>query len=86
MSIQHDVKLFILKNFLFTEDESSVKDSDSLMERGIIDSTGVLELIGHLEESYGIKVEDEEMIPGNLDSIDAIAAFVGRKVPAGAVA
>lgn len=86
MSIQHDVKLFILKNFLFTEDASSVKDSDSLMERGIIDSTGVLELIGHLEESYGIKVEDEEMIPGNLDSIDAIAAFVGRKVPAGAAA
>lgn len=79
MSIRQEVKQFILNNFLFTDDDSAVSERDSLTERGIVDSTGVLELIGHLEDTYGIKVDDEEMVPGNLDSIEAIAAFVDRK-------
>ena len=79
MSLQSEIKQFILQNFLFTSDESALGNSDSLMQKGVVDSTGILELIMHLEESYAIKVQDEEMLPSNLDSVDAIAAFVTSK-------
>lgn len=79
MSIKNEVKQFILKNYLFTTDESRLADGDSLTQKGVVDSTGILELIMHLEESYGIKVADEEMVPENLDSVETIAAFVERK-------
>lgn len=77
--IANDVKTFILRNFLFTEDQSAVQDDQSLMTSGVLDSTGILELIGFVEETYGIKVADEEMLPENFDSVAAISAFVGRK-------
>ena len=79
MSLQSEIKQFLLQNFLFTSDESALGNSDSLMQKGVVDSTGILELIMHLEESYAIKVQDEEMLPSNLDSVDAIAAFVTSK-------
>lgn len=79
MSIQNEVKAFILKNYLFTDDQSALADGDSLMQKGVVDSTGILELIMHVEETYGIKVLDEEMVPENLDSVASIAAFVERK-------
>jgi acyl carrier protein len=79
MQVKEKVRQFILKNYLFSSDESSLKDEVSLMQAGIIDSTGVLELIMFLEEQFGIKVADEEMTPENLDSVDRIVAFVGRK-------
>ena len=73
------VREFILKNYLFTNDESALQDDVSLMQTGVIDSTGVLELIFFLEEKFGIKVADEEMVPENLDSVAAIASFVARR-------
>ncbi|MGZ5050864.1 MAG: acyl carrier protein [Methylobacter sp.] len=73
------IRQYILENFLFTEDESALKDSDSFLETGIIDSTGVLEIILFIEETYGIKVNDNEMFPANLDSVDNLADFVQRK-------
>jgi acyl carrier protein len=79
MSIKQQVKQFVLTNYLFTTDESALDDADSLMQKGVVDSTGMLELIMHIEESYGIKVAEDEMIPANLDSIDAVSAFVERK-------
>jgi acyl carrier protein len=79
MTLQAEIKQFILENFLFSNDESAVANSESLMDKGVVDSTGILELIMHLEERYGIKVQDEEMLPANLDSIERIAAFVERK-------
>lgn len=79
MAVEKELRQFILENFLFTNDESVLADSDSLMQKGIVDSTGVLELIMHLEAQYAIKVLDEEMVPANLDSIEAITAFVARK-------
>jgi acyl carrier protein len=82
MSLQSEIRHFILQNFLFTDDEAALSDSESLMEKGVIDSTGVLELIMHLEERYAIKVNDEELLPANLDSIARIAAFVQRKLVA----
>ncbi|MBT4195535.1 MAG: acyl carrier protein [Gammaproteobacteria bacterium] len=73
------LRLFILENFLFTEDQSELEDDDSFMEKEIIDSTGILEVIEYLEEECGIKIEDEEMIPDNLDSINKVINFVNQK-------
>jgi len=73
------IKQYILENFLFTEDESVLKDSDSFLDTGIIDSTGVLEIILFIEETFGIKVNDDEMFPANLDSVDNLTDFVQRK-------
>ncbi len=61
------------------EDSGSLKDDTSFLEEGIIDSTGVLELVAFLEEHYGIRVEDEELIPENLDSIANICSFLEKK-------
>lgn len=79
MTLQAELRQFILENYLLTRDESALADSDSLMARGILDSTGALELVLHLEERYGVTVQDEELHPDNLDSIDRIAAFIARK-------
>ena len=79
MDPRRQVKQFVLRNYLFTDDDSALADQDSLIRNGTIDSTGMLELIAFLEQSFGIKVADEEMLPVNLESIDAISAFVGRK-------
>lgn len=80
--MQQQIRSFILTSFLFTDDESKLKNHDSLLEQGIMDSTGVLELVGFLESQFGIKVADDELVPENLDSVDRIVAFVGRKHPA----
>lgn len=77
--MKEKIKQFINENFLFGESSEKLGDEDSLLEQGIIDSTGVLELVMYLEENHGIKVEDDELLPENLDSISSIAAFVDRK-------
>ena len=77
--IKDKLRLYILENFLFTDDQSELKDDDSFMDQGIIDSTGILEVIFLLEEEFSIKVENEDMIPENLDSINKIVSFVERK-------
>ncbi|HSG49699.1 MAG TPA: acyl carrier protein [Longimicrobiales bacterium] len=79
MSIETKLRRYILENFLFTEDEEALSNGDSFLERGIVDSTGIMEVIFFVEEEFGFNVEDEEMVPENLDSIDALVAFVGRK-------
>lgn len=79
MQVGPEIKLFILKNFLFTEDESALADDASLMELGIVDSTGVLELVSHIEATYGVSVADHEMVPEHLDSVIEIARFIERK-------
>ena len=73
------VRNFILKNFLFSEDDAALSDTGSLIADGVIDSTGVLELIMFLEQNFQIEVAEEEMIPENLDSVAKILAYVGRK-------
>lgn len=77
--LKDKLRLFILENFLFTEDQIELEDDDSFMEKEIIDSTGILEVIEYLEEECGIKIEDEEMIPDNLDSINKVINFVNQK-------
>jgi acyl carrier protein len=74
-----EIREFIVDRFLFG-DGARLGDEDSLLEAGIIDSTGVLELINHLEERYGIKVKDEELLPENLDTIASISSYLARKI------
>jgi acyl carrier protein len=77
MDIKGQVKEFFKGNFMAEMD--GIADTDSFLENGIIDSTGVLELVLFLEETYGIKVEDDEIIPENLDSLENIATYVTSK-------
>lgn len=79
MSVEEQVRQYILENFLFSSDESLLNSDESFLDRGLIDSTGMLEVIFFLEETFGIKVADDEMIPENLDSVQKISAFVERK-------
>jgi acyl carrier protein len=74
------VRRFIGENFLFREEIESLPEDASFLEAGIIDSTGVLELVCFLESTFGIEIADDEMLPGNLDSIRAVSAYVQRKV------
>ena len=82
--MNHDISLavrrFIGENFLFRDAGDAITHDASLLDAGLIDSTGVLELVCFLETTFGIQVADEEMLPENLDSIRAISNYVGRKL------
>lgn len=78
MGITEQVRDFVTSNF-YVADPSALEDHASLLDQGIIDSTGVLEVIFFIEETFGIKVNDDEMLPENLDSIERIAKFVAHK-------
>lgn len=71
---------FINDNFLLVSNKFELNPDDSFLEKGIIDSTGVLELVNFLEESFNIKINDEELVPENLDSINRLIAFVEKKL------
>jgi acyl carrier protein len=77
--IGQTVNKFISKNFLFDESRK-VPEADSLLGSGIIDSTGVLELIAFLEQEYKVKFEDQELVAENFDSINNIKSFISRKI------
>jgi acyl carrier protein len=72
------VKAYIVENFLFGDERRIGPDTDFL-ENGILDSTGVLELIGFLEEKFGIRVEDDEVVPNNMNSLENITLYILRK-------
>jgi acyl carrier protein len=76
------VRRFVVENFLYGED-GDLRDDTSFLEEGIVDSTGVLELVAFLEEHFGITVEDEEVVPENLDSLQNIARFLSTKLNTG---
>jgi len=79
MSIEQQVRHYILENFLFTNDATALANDASFLEKGIIDSTGVLEMIFFLEQEFALKVADKEMIPENLDSVNNIVRYVQSK-------
>jgi acyl carrier protein len=76
--IQGELKTFIVEQYLFGKDVA-LDDHDSFMEHGLLDSTGILELVAFVENTYGLRLEDDELLPENLDSIAAVTAFVVRK-------
>ena len=80
--IQQKIRQYIDSNFLLGARDTHYADTDSLLDLHILDSTGVLELILFLEETWGIQVADTEMVPDNLDSVAAIGAYVQRKLAA----
>ncbi len=80
--IKESVKKYILDNFLFESDENAVAYDDSFLEKGIIDSTGVMELVSYIEEEFKVSVDDDELVPENLDSINNLAVFIKKKMDA----
>lgn len=76
------IRAFIEENFLFGGE--AVADETSLLEGGLIDSTSILEIVGFLEEEFGVSVADDELVPENFDNIAALAAFLERKLAAAA--
>lgn len=79
MSVENTIREYVLENYLFTDDQNELTNDDSFLNKGILDSTGILEIINLIEEQYNITVEDDEMIPENLDSVNNIVAFVSKK-------
>lgn len=76
-----ELRTFVIDNFLFGDASGrfAFTNDDSFQQRGIVDSTGILELVCHLQERYGIDIEDAELVPDNLDSVTRVARFVERK-------
>jgi len=77
--IMEGIRKFIIENFLFGNESEMTSECESFMENGIIDSTGILELIEYVEDEYSITVKDNELIPENLDSLNNISAFITSK-------
>ena len=76
-----ELRSFIVDNFLFGDESApfTFADDDSFQERGIVDSTGILELVCHLEEKYAVDISDDELVPDNLDSLSKVARFIACK-------
>lgn len=73
------IRAFIIENFLFGDDSHPLPDDMSLIDNDLVDSTGILELVGYIEKEFGFRVEDREIVPANLDSIARILAYVDSK-------
>ena len=79
VEVRNRLRDFVEKNFLLGKDSASLKNDDSFMDTGIVDSTGVLEFVSFLQEIWSIEVTDEELQPENFDSIKNLTAFVLKK-------
>jgi len=79
--LAQELRTFIIDNFLFGDASGrfAFSNDDSFQEQGIVDSTGILELVCHLQERYGIEIADAELVPDNLDSVGKVARFLERK-------
>lgn len=78
MSLEKDIRNFIVETFLFGE-EGGLRNDSSFLREGIVDSTGIMQLVAFLQERYQITVADEELIPDNLDSIQKVISFIEGK-------
>ena len=78
-SVKDEIKQYILETFLFTNDLAALQDEESFLDRGIIDSTGILELVAFLEEQFDVTIADDELLPENLDSVSRLSRFVESK-------
>lgn len=80
MSAEQKVRNYVLENFLFSNDQALLANDDSFIKKGIMDSTGMMEMIYFLEDEFSIKISDNEMVPQNLDSVNNIVQFVAKKL------
>ena len=80
MVLKDELRQFVTDNFMFGKPCEGFADDDSFIERGIIDSTAVMELVAFLEQRYRIKLQDRELIPDNFDSINKLARFVASRL------
>ena len=78
--IESQVRDFILEQFLLDTDNCDLANDASFLESGIVDSTGILELVAFLEETYHITIEDDDLVPSNLDSLNNVVSFVTKKL------
>lgn len=85
-SIATALRTFVIDNFLFGDASRLVSDDASLIENGLVDSTGILELVVFLEDQFGIAVADAEIVPANLDTIESLQIYVSRKLEASVTA
>ncbi len=76
MQIAQQLRRFVNENLLFGRHDAALADDDSFLEKGIIDSTGVLELITFVEDRFGIRVKDQDLVPENLDSINRLVRYI----------
>jgi acyl carrier protein len=84
--VENKVRAFIRENFLFRDDRAALSDSESLLDAGLIDSTGILELVAFLELEFQLRMADAEIVPANLDSVKSIVAYVRSKMATAAAA
>lgn len=82
MALNEELRQFVIDNFMFGKPYKGFADDDSFIEKGIIDSTAVMELVAFLEKRYRIKLQDQDLIPDNLDSINNLTRFVASRLPA----
>jgi acyl carrier protein len=80
MTVEGQIRQYVADNFLFSDDGYQLSDDASFLEEGIVDSTGVLELVMFVEETFSVTVEDEEIVPDNFDSVSRLAAYIRRKI------
>lgn len=79
IKIKKRIRGFVLTRFLIGAENRNLGDDDSFLEQGIIDSTGIMELVEFVQDAFGVKVQDEELVPDNLDSLNKLAKFVHSK-------
>ncbi|UCF07051.1 MAG: acyl carrier protein [bacterium] len=80
MECKQQIRDFIIENFLFGSSDAPFGDDESFLESGIIDSTGILELVSFVEERFDIEVKDEELIPDNFDSVGKLVGYINNKM------
>lgn len=85
-TLEQEIRAFLTDNFLLTQEAIELAGDESLTRRGIVDSVGLLEVILFLESNYGIDVPDDEVMPGNIDTIDNIVGYLARKFAAATAA
>jgi acyl carrier protein len=79
MTIEDQIRRYVADNFLFSDDSHALAEEMSFLEEGIVDSTGVLELVMFVEEMFGLTVEDDDIVPENFDSVGQLGAYIRRK-------
>lgn len=80
MEAREKLRQFIIENFLFGNENATLDDGESFLDSGIIDSTGILEVVGFLEDEFEFEVMDEELVPDNFDSVDKLVAYIAKKM------